>query len=235
MEYLPAKREDEILPLIAQAVQNNVPVEVLERLFELQQKVKADHAKEQFDIAYMGFQEECPFIEKKKPGSRTASGSIAFFYAPLEDIIEQVKPLLVKYRLMYSFDSISDPDSYTAICTLTHISGYSKKSQSRLSILPGNKMMTETQRDSGTYTSAMRRAFCGVLGIMTADVDSDSLLRNTVDSAKAELIATIEQLITEKGLDKQRQLDNLKVEAFEQQTMETLQRYHQYLKGVKKQ
>ena len=232
MEYLPAERKDEILPLIAQAVESKVPVEVLERLFDLQQKVKADYAKEQFDLALMGFQEECPIIEKKTPGSRTQSGSIAFFYARLEEIVEQVKPYLIKYRFTYRFDSVSDADSYTAICHLTHIAGHSEPSRCRLSILPGNKMMTETQRDSGTYTSAMRKAFCNALGIMTADVDSDSVLRSTVDPAKVELIADIEQLIADKGLDRAKQLDNLKVESFEQQPMETLQRYLKYLKGL---
>lgn len=233
MEHLPVKREDEIFPLISKAIESNVPVEVLERLFDLQQKVKADYAKEQFDIALMGFQEECPIIEKKTPGSRTASGSIAFFYARLEEIIEQVKYLLVKYRFTYTFDSVSDPESFTAICILTHINGHSRPSKCKLSILPGNKMMTETQRDSGTYTSAMRRAFCGALGIMTADVDSDSVLRSTVDPVKAALIVQIEQLITEKGLDREKQLENMKVEAFEQQTVETLTKYHQWVQKVR--
>ena len=51
---------------IRQAIETKVPIDTLERLLVMRDKVKAERAKEAFDTSMAEFQVSCPTIKKKK-------------------------------------------------------------------------------------------------------------------------------------------------------------------------
>ena len=89
--------------LIAKPIDKNVPVETMERLLVMRRELKAEWAKAEFDKAMSAFQSDCPIIKKTK-SVKTNAGELAYKYAPLESIVEQVKDLLSKHGFSYSVD-----------------------------------------------------------------------------------------------------------------------------------
>ena len=79
--------------LIARAIDKGTPVETMERILAMAEKVKAGQAKEAFNQAMADFQRECPTITKTKI-VKDKTGKVLYSYAPLESIVEQVKELL---------------------------------------------------------------------------------------------------------------------------------------------
>ena len=86
----------EVSGLVALAIREKVPVEVLERLVALQERVTARDARAAFFAAVAAFQEECPEIEKSKTAQiKTRTGSnYSYTFAPLEGITRVIRPIL---------------------------------------------------------------------------------------------------------------------------------------------
>jgi len=190
------KQESSIETFISQAIQANVPIETLERLLAMRDKVKAEQSKEAFVRAMAEFQSECPIIEKKKVVNDKA-GKKRYAYAPLESIVEQVKGLLAKNGLSYDFDEIKDEKYVSAVCTVTHVMGHSKVSTFKVEI-GKEEYMTDTQKYGARMTFAKRYAFCNAFGILTGDEDVDANESEVPESLIKEIsaITSLEALKT---------------------------------------
>lgn len=159
---------------ISQAIAQNLPVETMERLFALREKVKAEQGKEAFIAAMSQFQSECPVIVKDKnvyeKGSTTR---IRYKYAPIDSIVNQVRPFLGKNGLSYTVDLLNKDGLLTAICKVTHVLGHSETSSFEVPI-DKDSYMSAPQQYAAASTFAKRYAFCNALGIMTGDEDTDA-------------------------------------------------------------
>lgn len=158
--------------LIAKAIETGLPVEGLERLMNLRERLKAENAKAEYDAAMSAFQAECPVIQKKKQADR-------YKYAPIEDIVEQTKELRAKLGFSHSFDSgfVTDEGGPAQViyCRVTHIGGHSEVSTFRSPIDVENRArMSSPQQSGAAMTFGKRYAFCNAFGIVTADEDSDA-------------------------------------------------------------
>lgn len=158
--------------LVRYALEKGADVGVMERMLALHRQMKADDAKEAFDRSMAELQRNMPTIVKTKAGAKNA-----YVYAPLEEIIHQVKHLISDHGFSYTINSEIPPDQKAAvvkaIVTVTHAAGHSKPSEFTVPIDTQNPMMTAPQRYGGAMTFAKRYAFCNAFGIMTADVDLD--------------------------------------------------------------
>jgi ERF superfamily. len=96
------EQNNQIDMLISKAVDRNVSIETMERLLAMRKELRAEKAKEAFDADMASFQGECPTIKKTKAGGKTESGVVAYHYAPIEAIVEQVKGLISKYGFSYA-------------------------------------------------------------------------------------------------------------------------------------
>ncbi len=92
----------EVGTFIMQAIQQGTPVEVMERLFALREKVKAEAAKEAFVGAMSAFQAECPVITKDRAVMNKDGRSVRYKYAPLDSIVDQVRLSRQKRPLLHS-------------------------------------------------------------------------------------------------------------------------------------
>jgi cytochrome c553 len=193
VEAKPEITKINIESLISKAIDKNIPVDVMERLLVIRRELKAEWAKEQYDKAMSEFQAECPIIKKTK-GVRTDEGKVAYKYAPLEAIVDQVKILLSKHGFSYG---VNQPESkqqgYIKVAfTVKHKSGHSEVSSVELPLGNKTKIMSQTQVEAAALTFAKRYAFCNAFGILTGDED------NEVNSISDDKPLTTRQMAEEK-------------------------------------
>lgn len=166
--------------LIGQAIRSKVSVDTMERLLAMRKELKQEYAKEQFDRAMADFQAECPTIVKTKE-VKTKSGMVAYRYAPIESIVQQVSPFLQKHGFSYSTSMELMPSGVKVAVKVTHKNGHSELSPMEVPL--GNKtdIMSASQVVAAAQTFAKRYAFCNAFGILTGDDDNDG----AVDSLKS--------------------------------------------------
>ena len=179
-----AESDVNIGALMNMAITNNVPVETLERLMEMRNKLKAEWAKEQYFIALAAFQSECPVI-KKGTGVKTKSGDVAYKYAKIEKIVQQVKPLLEKYGFSYTTKMELKPDGVKSIVVSRHKFGHAEETPMDVPFGTQTNVMSQTQVVAAATTFAKRYAFLNAFGIMTADDDNDGAIKDIANNAKA--------------------------------------------------
>ena len=193
----------DIAQLMTLAVEKQLPVETMERLFDLRAKMKAEFAKEEFDAAMAAFQRDCPVIAKTK-AVHTNSGQLAYRYAPLETIVAQVKDVLARHGFSYQIKTETKEGMVKAICIVKHVAGHSE--QSEMEVPLGNKtnVMSASQVTAAATTFAKRYAFNNAFGIMTADEDEETALQEkefhkstiTESTAKLKNANTLDELKT---------------------------------------
>lgn len=184
--------QDEATLLISQAIDKNVPVETMERLLAMRRELKAEKAKEEYDLAMAEFQAECPVIQKTKKVFEKDRKTVRYQYAPLESVIEQVKELLAKHGFSYSINTIQDEKMLGVICKATHKSGHSE--QTTFSVPIGTEgYMSDVQKYGARLTFAKRYAFCNAFGILTGDEDTDAVEPNQTQITIKEMGEQVEK------------------------------------------
>lgn len=173
VETLPALQDSSVEMLISQAIDKKVPVETLERLLAMRKELKAEYAKEQFNIAMATFQADCPIIKKTKP-VHTKNGTVAYRYAPIDSIVSQVKQLIREHGFSYSVDTTPFDGRVEVTVCVRHILGHEGRVSVNLPFVERTAMMTNAQVESATISLATRRAFCNAFGIITGDDDTDA-------------------------------------------------------------
>lgn len=159
--------------LMAKAIEHGLSPETMEKFLAMRQQLKAEWAKEQFTKAMASFQGECPTIVKTK-GVNTKSGALAYKYAPIESIVEQVKPYLQKNGFSYSTNMEVLSAGVRVVCRVTHIDGHSENSEMEVPLGERTQIMSASQVTAAASTFAKRYAFCNAFGILTGDEDTDA-------------------------------------------------------------
>jgi hypothetical protein len=148
-------------------------VGVMERLCELRRQVKADDAKEAFAQAFIAMQADLPIIHATKsiPGK---NGEVRSSFAPYEELMRQVAPLLKKHGFTVSYSRKIDGLRTVAVCTLMHAGGHEKTNEYAVRIGGGPPGASESQADGAAHMYAMRGALRDALGITVAGLDNDA-------------------------------------------------------------
>jgi len=171
--------------LINLAITNNVNVETLERLMTMRDKLKSEWAREQYYSDMAKFQNECPTIRKTK-SVPTKDGKTAYKYAPLEQIIKQVKPLLDKYGFSYTTKMELKPDGVKVVVVSQHRCGHTEETPMEVPFGAQTNIMSQTQVVAAATTFAKRYAFINAFGIMTADDDNDGAIHQMIDKPESK-------------------------------------------------
>jgi hypothetical protein len=149
------------------AVEKNVDVEKMEKIMEMQERYNAGQAKTAFYQAFTKFQSELPVIKKRKKGHNTS-------YAPLSDIIEQIKPMMLGNGISFRFEQ-NHSDGIEVTCVVTHALGHSERTTMKATAdTSGSKNSVQAIASTVTYLS--RYTLTSALGIATADEDMDGRL-----------------------------------------------------------
>lgn len=195
----------EVQTFISQAIAANAPIETMERLFDLRAKVKAEAAGEAFVRAIGKFQNECPVIKKTKKVLNKDGRTVRYQFAPLEDIVSQIKKPLMDNELSYSWNTKHLDGHMEVTCKVTHVLGHSETSTFEIPI-DKEGFMTAPQKYASAQTFAKRYTLCNALGISTGDEDTDATDVGSERGAKSEkakilfLLRSLGKIITKENV-----------------------------------
>lgn len=189
---------------IGQAIQDvpaetlkDFPVDVLERLVAMQEREQERAARMAFIADLAAFQDACPLLTRnKKADVVTKSGAkYSYRYASLDRIAAEIRGLLTKHGLSYSWDSTTDAGMLTCTCTLRHRDGHEVTSAFGAPIEQAAKM-SGAQSTAATLTYARRQSLVSVLGLAIADEDTDARAVQSKPITKSQL-ADLDSLMRE--------------------------------------
>lgn len=148
-------------------------VGALEALCGLKERMDEKQAERDFAAAFCELQKQTPTIQPSKvvPGS---DGKERYRFAPYDEIMRDVGPLLAAHGFSVSFNSRRDEGRVTAICTLTHKAGHSRVNEFTVRIGSGPPKASEAQSDGAAKTYAKRFALCDALNIVVSGLDDDA-------------------------------------------------------------
>lgn len=178
-EIVKREGEDVAESLISRAIEKGMTVEALEKLLAMRTQLRQEKAKELFDIAMSELQGECPIIAKIKAGGKTNAGQIAYYYAPLEEIVGQVKEIIRRHGFSYLVKAETTEQGVKVNCIVKHIAGHSEQTEISMPFGTKTNVMSQPQVVASALTFAKRYAFCNAFGIMTADEDNDGQIKPT--------------------------------------------------------
>ena len=155
------------------AVEKGVDAEQLTKLMDLQERWEANEARKAFADALARFQSELgPIIKKQIVDYTTAKGRTTFAFANIDDIAQQIRPILERHGLSYRFSQTQEAETITVCCTVTHRLGHHEEaSLSAVADASGGK--NSIQAIASTVTYLRRYTLTGVLGITTGQDDND--------------------------------------------------------------
>ena len=149
------------------AVESDAGLDKLEKLMALQERYEANQAKKYFYEAMANFQRMCPDIKKLKKGHN-------YMYAPLGDIMAQIREPLFECGLSIRFEQ-DHSKGITVTCIVTHKGGHSEKT-TMTGGADSSGSKNAIQAIGSTVTYLQRYTVIGALGITTADADIDGRL-----------------------------------------------------------
>jgi hypothetical protein len=199
----------EVSGLVRLAIERGVPTETLERLVALQERVTERNARAAFFEAKSAFQQECPEIRKsKKADIATKSGArFAYTYAPLEEITRTILPVLTRHGLSFTWDiaSVDGGKFMNVVCILRHVEGHEDRATFPVPVETGGRM-SDAQAMGAALTYGKRQSLTSVLGLTTADEDTDAARREPKSRSAItdHQLADLEALIDEVGADRPR-------------------------------
>lgn len=144
----------------------------LEKLVGLCERMQDRESERAFAAAFKALQSEMKGVKAMKPVPNN-DGTTRYKFAPYEDIMAQVRPMLEKHGFTVTFSTDFGDGRLIKSCTLQHIGGHSKTNKFAVRIGSGPPKATETQADGAASTYAKRFALCDCLNILI-ETDSDA-------------------------------------------------------------
>ncbi len=151
----------------------SVPVEKLEKLIELQERIMRHNAKAAFDAAFSQMQAEIPEVTEK--GRIEVKGNLRSTYAKLEDIHKAILPILKAhgFAIRHRTEWPADRQGIIRIVgILSHEQGHSEESSFEA---PADKSdyRTDIQSMGSTVSYGRRYTTLDLLNIVTRGQDDD--------------------------------------------------------------
>jgi len=147
-------------------------VAAVKELVGLYRDMQKDDAAKGFAVAFVALQSEMPRVQATAI-IPTTDGTVRSRFAPYEEIMRQVAPLLQKHGFTVTFTMDFREGRLIQTCTLQHIGGHEKSNSFAVRIGSGPPKSSETQADGAAATYAKRYALCSALNIVV-DVDTDA-------------------------------------------------------------
>lgn len=147
-------------------------VAAVKEVVALYERMEEKKAERDFAQAFSALQGEMKRVKATRAVPNN-DGTTRYCFAPYEEIMAQVQPLLEKHGFTVSFSTEFDDKRLVKSCTLTHIGGASRTNKFAVRIGSGPPKASESQADGAASTYAKRFALCDALNIIV-DVDTDA-------------------------------------------------------------
>jgi len=148
-------------------------VAAVEKIVALYERMQEKDAEKAFAQAFVGLQAEMPKVQATKAVPNN-DGSVRYRFAPFEDLMAQVGPMLQKHGFTVSFSSRFQEGRFISICTLQHVGGHKRSNEFAVRVGSGPPKATESQADGAAATYAKRFALTEALNIVVAHMDNDA-------------------------------------------------------------
>lgn len=155
------------------ALDPNVPVEKLEKLIELQERIMRHNAEAAFNAAFSKMQPQIPIIDEH--GRIEVRGQLRSTYAPLEDIHEVIKPILAEhgFAIRHRTEWPADKANIIRIVgILSHEQGHREESSFEAP-MDKSEYRTDIQSQGSTVSYGRRYTTLDLLNIATRKADND--------------------------------------------------------------
>lgn len=110
------------------AMDPNVPIERLERMMEMKDKMEAKEAERAFAAAFASMQQEIPVIPERGE-IKNRAGEVQSTYPLWEDVIEALRGPMSNHGFSMSFDRRKEDGATYYGCILTHAMGHSRRAE----------------------------------------------------------------------------------------------------------
>lgn len=160
------------MDLISAQLDRGTSVADLTKLFDLQERWEKSNAAKKFAEAIRCFQAECPPIVRDK-GIPDKNGNTKYKYAPYEDIMGIIQPLLTKLEIVPTFSFVWKDKMIETTCHIrvgTHV----EDTTVPLGIpeIPG---ANDAQKTAGATSYGMRHSLKAALNIRIVGEDFDGV------------------------------------------------------------
>lgn len=159
--------------LISRAIDAGAGIETMERLVALAKDVREVQAREAWHEAMAEFQRRCPSIKKTRKASiQTQRASYTYSYAPLDEILSTIQPIMGPLGLSVSWRHRVEGDKVVANCRISHTLGHHEESGE----IPMPVIVAEAERGANAMqrigiatTYAKRYSLLGIIGMAPED------------------------------------------------------------------
>lgn len=166
-----AVQPDGMVTMIERLAANpDVPVDKLERLIAMQERINAYNAKAAFDAAFAEMQGEIPLITER--GEIAVNGQVRSKFAKFEDIIRVVRPILQKHGFAIRHQNQFSDAKIKIVGILSHRGGHSEQDEFEgKADDSGSKNAIQALGSTRSY--GQRYTTISLLGIATCGTDDD--------------------------------------------------------------
>lgn len=202
--------------LLALAVEKNLDIEKLERLMELQERWQKAQAKRAYVAALAKFQSVVPRLPKnKRVFFETDRGKTEYFYTPLSDIDEIIRPFMLECGLCKKWNILDTPEGISVTCLISHIDGHTEAGDPMTAPPDDSGKKNKIQARGSTVQYLQRYTLIASLGLTSADSDIDGRLpmTGTGDAITEKQIADLKALMDEVKVNVPKFLEFMKVDA----------------------
>lgn len=147
-------------------------VAAMGELVKLYERMEDKKAEKEFAAAFVRLQAETRVIKATKAVPNN-DGTTRYCFAPFEEIMEAVGPLLERHGFTVAFSTDYAEARLIKICHLTHTGGHTRENKFAVRVGKGPPGSSEAQGDGAASTYAKRFALCDALNIVI-DKDSDA-------------------------------------------------------------
>ena len=162
--------------LITKALETGAGIDTMERLVALAKDIREVQAKEAWYAAMAEFQRQCPPIKKTRTAKiATARASYSYRYAPLDDILSVIQPVMGQLGLSVSWRAPRvDEKHVIASCRISHTLGHHEESGDvvmPIQIAEDGRGANPMQRVGIATTYCKRYALLSIIGMAPEDDD----------------------------------------------------------------
>lgn len=181
------------MSIVERAVAQGASIEMVEKLWTLQERVDATNARKAFDSAVAAAHAEMGPVARNKTGHNQKR------YADFAAIAAVVDPIISKHGLSYRFRT-DQTANISVTCVLAHRDGHSEQTTlSAQADSSGNK--NTIQALGSTLTYLQRYSLVQMLGIAVSD-DDDGAASGSGDTIADDQVADLQAMIESIGGDK---------------------------------
>lgn len=163
---------EEILSAVVTKGVTQENVAAVSEVVKLYERLQEKDAERKFATAFVALQADMPNIEALKPVP-ARDGSVKYKYAPYEEIMDKVRPLLHRHGFTVTFSMRFADGRIIQTCTLQHTAGHKRSNDFAVRVGGGPPGATESQADGAAATYAKRGALCDALNIII-EKDTDA-------------------------------------------------------------